>query len=299
MNDDARATDGYHRRKLFWTGRKSMNRRGFVAGVLATGFGGVLPLRAQDSGGTELSPGLQLYTIRRLMRDDVPSSLALVAGIGYRHVEFAGYYDYPASELRHMLDDLGLAAPAAHVSQADMTDNLDGAIESALIMGHRYLVVPAINPESRASLDGYYRMAEQFNAWGEACNGAGLRFAYHNHAFEFESADGQVPYDVLLDETDPALVEFELDLYWIRAGGRSELDYFERYPGRFTLWHVKDMDTEGEMADVGDGVIDFAALLDRDDTGVRYAFVERDDSPDPDSTIRRSYSALAQMMNRA
>ena len=111
--------------------------------------------------------------------------------------------------------------------------------------------------------------------------------------------DGQVPYDVLLDETDPALVDFELDLYWIRTGGRSELEYFERYPGRFTLWHIKDMDTEGQMADVGDGVIDFAALLDRDDTGVRYGFVERDDSPDPESTIRRSHAALAQMLNRA
>lgn len=276
-----------------------MNRRGFVAGALATGFGGVLPLRAQDNGGTGLGPGLQLYTIRRLMRDDVPSGLALVAGIGYQHVEFAGYYGYPASELRLMLDDLGLAAPATHVSQTDMVENLDAAIESALILGHRYLVLPAINPESRASLDGYYRMAEQFNAWGEACDGAGLRFAYHNHAFEFESADGQVPYDVLLDETDPALVEFELDLYWIRAAGRSELDYFERYPGRFTLWHVKDMDSEGEMADVGDGVIDFASLFDRNDTGVRYAFVEHDNPPDPETTIRRSYAALEQILNRA
>ena len=276
-----------------------MNRRGFVAGALATGFGGALPLRAQDDGGSGLSPGLQLYTIRRLMRDDVPSALALVADIGYRHVEFAGYYGYPATELRLMLDDLGLSALAAHVPQTDMTENPDAVIESALILGHRYLVVPAINLESRASLDGYHRMAERFNAWGEVCDQAGLRFAYHNHAFEFELADGQVPYDVLLDETDPALVEFELDLYWIRAGGRSELEYFERYPGRFTLWHVKDMDTEGEMADVGDGVIDFASLFDRDDTGVRYAFVERDDSPDPESTIRRSHAAVTRMLNRA
>ena len=275
-----------------------MNRRGFVAGALAFGCGGVLPVRAQDNGESGLSPGLQLYTVRRLMRDDVPSTLALVADIGYRHLEFAGYFGYPASELRLMLDDLGLAAPATHVSQTDMVENLDAAIESALILGHRYLVVPAINPESRASLDGYYRMAEQFNAWGEACDGAGLRFAYHNHAFEFESAGGQVPYDVLLDETDPALVEFELDLYWIRAGGRSELEYFERNPGRFTLWHVKDMDAGGAMIDVGDGIIDFASLFDRDDTGVRHAFVEHDNPPDPETTIRRSHAALARALNR-
>ena len=276
-----------------------MNRRSFVAGALAFGCGGILPVRAQDNGGSGLSPGLQLYTVRRLMQDDVPSTLALVADVGYRHLEFAGYFGYPASELRLMLDDLNLAAPGVHVSPQDMTENLEAVVESALIMGHRYPVVYAIDPQSRATLDDYYRAAEQFNDWGEACDRAGLRFAYHNHAFEFESIDGQVPYDVLLDETDPALVDFELDLYWIRAGGRSELEYFERYPGRFTLWHVKDMDTEGEMADVGDGVIDFAALLDRDDTGVRYAFVERDDSPDPESTIRRSYAALAQMMNRS
>ena len=269
-----------------------MHRRGFVAGTLATGFGGVLRLRAQDNGGSGLSPGLQLFTIRRLMQDDVPSALALVADIGYRHVELAGYFGYPASELRLMLDDAGLTAPAAHVSPADMTENLDAAIESALILGHRYLVVPSLSVESRATLDGYYRVAEQFNAWGEACDRAGLLFAYHNHDFEFELADGQVPYDVLLDETDPALVEFELDLYWIRAGGRSELEYFERYPGRFTLWHVKDMDTQGGMIDVGDDVIDFAALFDRDDTGVRYAFVEHDNPPDPETTIRRSYAAI-------
>ena len=276
-----------------------MNRRGFVAGALASGFGGVLPLRAQDNGESGLSPGLQLYTIRSLMQDDVPSALALVADVGYRHLEFAGYFGYPASELRLMLDDLGLAAPGVHVSPQDMAENLEAVVESALIMGHRYPVVYAIDPQSRATLDDYYRAAEQFNAWGEACGRAGLRFAYHNHAFEFEPIDGQVPYDVLLDETDPALVDFELDLYWIRAGGRSAQEYFEHHPGRFTLWHIKDMDTEGRMADVGDGVIDFAALLDRDDSGVRYGFVERDDSPDPESTIRRSHAALAQMLNRA
>ena len=276
-----------------------MHRRGFVTGMLATGMGGALQLRAQDSRESGLSPGLQLFTIRDLMQDDVPAALALVAEIGYRHVEFAGYFGYAARDLRLMLDDTGLVAPATHVSQAGMTENPDAAIESALILGHRYIVVPSLSPESRVSLEGYHRVAEQFNAWGEACDRAGLRFAYHNHAFEFELVDGQVPYDVLLDETDPALVEFELDLYWIRAGGRSELEYFERYPGRFTLWHVKDMDTQGAMIDVGDGVIDFAALFDRDDTGVRYGFVEHDNPADPESTIRRSYAALARMMNRA
>ena len=273
-----------------------MNRRGFVAGALASGFGGVLTLRAQENGGTGLSPGLQLYTIRSLMQDDVPAALALVADVGYRHVEFAGYFGYPASELRLMLDDLGLAAPATHVSPADMAENLEAVVESALTMGHRYPVVYAIDPESRATLDDYYRVAERFNAWGEACDRAGLRFAYHNHAFEFESIDGRVPYDVLLEETDSSLVDFELDLYWIRAGGRSAVEYFERYPGRFTLWHVKDMDTQGEMIDVGDGIIDFAALFDRDDSGVRYAYVEHDNPPDPEMTIRRSYAALEYML---
>ena len=273
-----------------------MNRRGFVAGALASGFGGVLPLRAQENGGTGLSPGLQLYTIRSLMQDDVPAALALVAEVGYRHVEFAGYFGYPASELRLMLDDLGLAAPATHVSPADMAENLEAVVESALTMGHRYPVVYAIDPESRATLDDYYRVAERFNAWGEACDRAGLRFAYHNHAFEFESIDGRVPYDVLLEETDSSLVDFELDLYWIRAGGRSAVEYFERYPGRFTLWHVKDMDTQGEIIDVGDGIIDFAALFDRDDSGVRYAYVEHDNPPDPEMTIRRSYAALEYML---
>ena len=275
-----------------------MNRRGFVAGALASGFGGGLPLRAQDNGESGLRPGLQLYTVRRLMRDDVPSTLALVADIGYRHLEFAGYFGYPASELRLMLDDLGLAAPGVHVSPQDMTENLEAVVDAAWIMGHRYVVVYAIDPQARATLDGYHRAAEQFNAWGEACDRAGLRFAYHNHDFEFGLIDGQVPYDALLDGTDPALVDFELDLYWIRAGGRSELEYFERYPGRFALWHVKDMDAGGAMIDVGDGIIDFASLFDRDDSGVRHAFVEHDNPPDPETTIRRSHAALARALNR-
>ena len=151
-----------------------MSRRDFVACAVATGLGGVTPsqAQAQDNGGGGPSPGLQLFTIHGLMQDDVPAALALVAAAGYRHVEFADYFGYPASELRLMLDDTGLMAPSMQISQAGMTGNPDAAIESAL--GHRYIDLPSLNRESRASLDADRRAA------------------------------GQVPYNVLLDETDPA-----------------------------------------------------------------------------------------------
>ncbi len=112
---------------------------------------------------------------------------------------------------------------------------------------------------------------------GESCREAGLRFGYHNHDFEFETIDGQIPFDVLLDETDPGLVDFELDLFWITKGGEDPLRYFERYPGRFTLCHVKDMAAGGEMVDVGAGGIDFAAIFARaEQAGLKHFFVEHD-----------------------
>ena len=273
-----------------------MKRRDFVVGTLASAIAGPA-IASQESNTTEAHrAGLQLYTIRELMGEDLPAALALVADIGYRFVEFAGYFDYQPAEIRCLLDDLGLKAPAAHVGQTDLEGNIEMLIETASVLGHNYIVLGGLHRVDRTSLDAYRRAADKFNSWGEAARRNGIRFAYHNHAFEFDDMDGRLPYDVLLERTDPELVDFELDLYWLRAGRKDPLEYFERFNGRFPLWHIKDMDAAGEMTDVGDGLIDFAAIFDHAaEAGLQYGFVEHDRPTDPAATITRSFRALERL----
>ncbi len=238
--------------------------------------------------------GVQLYTLRSVMREDFEGTLRSVADVGYKEVEFAGYYDRAPGEIRSLLSDLGLEAPATHVSLNQVRDDLDGTIAVAREVGHRYLVVPSLPQPERSRLDFYREVADLFNRLGERCREAGLGFAYHNHAFEFEPIDGRIPYDVLLESTEPSLVTMELDLFWIRRGGYDPLAYFERFPGRFALCHVKDMDEEGNMLDVGAGVIDFAAIFARSEqAGLTHYIVEHDRPESPIESIRNSYRHLS------
>lgn len=275
-----------------------MNRREFVAAMTAAGMTGPVTACAGDKSTARPAVGVQLYTVRGLMAESVEETLKLVAEIGYRNVEFAGYFDHSPADIRRMLDDVGLAAPAAHIGQDYFVDDAAAVIDLAAAIGHEYVVVPTLPILRRRSLDYYYETAERFNAWGEACRAAGIRFAYHNHDWEFRSADGKVFYDVLLDETDPEFVEFELDLAWIHVGGRSAVEYFERYPGRFPLWHVKDMTADNKMVDVGDGVIDFPGIIEHASVGgTRYGFVEHDNPADPAVSIRRSFAATKALLS--
>ena len=274
-----------------------MNRREFVAAMSAAGLVGPVTACA-GSKAERPDVGVQLYTVRDLMAKDVEATLKLVAEIGYRNVEFAGYFDHSPEDIRRMLDDVGLAAPAAHVGQEHFENDVAAVIDAAATVGHEYIVVPALPGHLRNSLDYYYETAERFNKWGGACRAAGLRFAYHNHDWEFQSEDDKVFYDVLLDETDPDLVEFELDLAWIHVAGYSAVEYFKRHPGRFPLWHVKDMTAEGEMVDVGDGDMDFAPIIEHASVGgTRYGFVEHDNPADSAESIRRSLAATKALLS--
>ena len=139
-------------------------------------------------------------------------------------------------------------------------------------------------------------MAELFNKVGEKCQEAGLQFGYHNHDFEFDSLDGQIPYDLLLQGTDPKLVQMELDIYWIKKAGKDPLAYFERYRGRFALCHVKDMTEAEEMVDVGEGEIDFAEIFSKsEEAGLKHYFVEHDHPEDPLKSIKTSFKYLKQL----
>ncbi len=237
--------------------------------------------------------GVQLYTVRKLMQADFAGTLEQVAAIGYKEVEFAGYFDNDPETVRTLLDRLGLTAPAAHVPIDLLRKDLPGVIETARIIGHHYVVCPWLAPEERVPKT-YRENAAFFNRVGEACRKAGLVFAYHNHDFEFEPMEGRMPYDLLLEETDSDLVKMELDLFWITRGGQDPLAYFKRYPGRFSLCHVKDMGEGGKMVAVGQGHIDFAKIFAQaSEAGLQHYFVEHDNPDDALASIRASYTYLS------
>lgn len=264
---------------------------GAVAGLVLPGAAAAAARRAPLE-----RLGVQLYTVRRAMAQDLPGTLARVAEIGYAEVEFAGYFDHAPGAVRAALDAAGLAAPAAHVPFETLGNRWSDVLDAALEVGHRYVVVAWIPQEARRTLDAYRRLAEMFNRAGEAAREAGLAFAYHNHTYEFDRLEGQVPYDVLLAETDAALVRLEMDLFWIVQGGGDPLACFARYPGRFPMVHVKDRTADGQMVDVGQGVIDFRSIFARrGQAGIRHYFVEHDEPPDPFGSIRASYDYLRRL----
>ncbi|WP_457651577.1 sugar phosphate isomerase/epimerase family protein [Rhodocaloribacter sp.] len=241
--------------------------------------------------------GLQLYTVRSLLEQDFAGTLEKVAAVGYKEVEFAGYFGHGPEDVKALLGRLGLTAPSTHVLlDALAPDALDATVANAVAVGHRYLVMAWLPEDERASLDAYRRHAELFNRAGETCHEAGLRFAYHNHDFEFVDLDGVRPYDLLLSETDPELVKMELDLYWITKAGADPLAYFAQHPGRFPLCHVKDMAADGEMTEVGAGTIDFATLFAHaTEAGLTHYFVEHDHPADPLASITASFAYLNTM----
>jgi sugar phosphate isomerase/epimerase len=245
------------------------------------------------------SIGLQLYTVRKELEKDFESTLRKVAAIGYREVEFAGYYDRPPSQVKQILNSAGLRSPSTHLSRQVIAQDLGRAIESAKVIGHRYLVLGYLEPEERRSLDDYKELADLLNRAGEECRKAELQLAYHNHDFEFVSTNGQVPYDLLLRSTDRELVKMELDLYWITKAMRQPQEYFAQYPGRFELLHLKDMDStpKRSFTEIGKGTIDFKRILEQSrHAGVKHYFVEQDEiSGSPFASIKTSYEYLRTM----
>lgn len=284
--------------------RSSMDRRTFLGTLAAaTVLPGALrygsPLPALPS--RLKSIGLQLYTVRGLLQRDFAGTLAAVARIGYREVEFAGYFDHSPDQVRAALARNGLTAPAAHVSFEALESDWEANLHIASLIGHRYLVCAWIPEERRRTLADWQGIAQVVNRAGAAARAAGVQLAYHNHSYEFVPLEGRLPYDVFTAATDPDLVRLELDLFWIIFGGGDPLVYFRRYPGRFPLVHVKDMKPkpspdvapERVMTDVGKGSIDWRRIFAHArEAGIRHYFVEHDDPPDPLASVRASFAYL-------
>ena len=282
---------------------RGMPRREFV-GVLAAGAVGAItrPSPLVPRPPTRLGPiGLQLYTVRDLLKQDFDGTLSRVAAIGYREVEFAGYFDHTPDQVRAALDRNGLTAPAAHVAYEAIESAWDATLHTASLIGHRFVVCAWIDEDRRRTVDAWRAIGDRLNQAGAAARDAGLQLAYHNHSYEFVPLEGRLPYDLLLEHTDPALVRLELDLFWITFGGGDPLAYFSRYPGRFPLVHVKDMAPkptpdvapERVMTDVGRGSIDWKRVFAHArDAGIEHYFVEHDQPADPLASIRASYDYL-------
>lgn len=225
--------------------------------------------------------GLILYTVRSDMDKDVDATLKAVAEIGYNWVEAANYsnglfYNLKPAEFRKKVENLGMKFLSSHNGGLN-TSNIDKVIGDASEAGLKYLILPSLPGNWGKSLDGYKQAADFFNVAGGKCKKVGIKFGYHNHWTEFTKIDDQIPYDILLKNTDPSLVTFEMDLCWITAGGHNPLDYFAKYPGRFELWHIKDLSTDKKDATLGEGTIDFKPIFAAaKKSGMKYWFVEQD-----------------------
>jgi sugar phosphate isomerase/epimerase len=269
-----------------------MNRRTFLrtAGALA-------PLWYDPRGSFVQPPpryklGLQLFTMRAAMSTDVDGTLKRIAGLGYEEVETYGfdpvgirYYGLDVKAFAQRLRDNDLTSPSGHydlnrfmsTSVDDLERYVDRCIEGARALGQAYITWPLLDADSR-TIEKFKVAAERLNIAGRQIRNAGLQLAYHNHDFEFVEHDGQIGYDIILKETDPALVKLQMDLYWIAHGSkRTANEWFNQQPGRYVMWHVKDMHRiSRDYTEVGNGTIDFTRIWpDAELAGLKHFFVEQ------------------------
>jgi sugar phosphate isomerase/epimerase len=257
--------------------------------------------------------GLQLYTVREAMQQDPVGTLAKVAQLGYNSVEGATYtgsqkfYGMEPAAFKKVLEQNGLIMPSSHyiLGEAQMNGQpiqgtilhgWDKAVDDAAQLGVKYMVCAYLMDSERGNLDHYKLIAEHLNKAGERCKKAGVQLCYHNHDFEFQAQDGKLPYDQLLSLTDKNLVKMELDLYWATKAGQDPVAMFKQHPGRFPLWHVKDMDKTAarNFTEVGNGSIDFKRIFAQAKlAGMQYFFVEQDQTPgSPFDSIKQSVTYI-------
>jgi len=277
----------------------SQNRRGFLKtsaagalGVMALGPLGCTSAAAGGKKGTGV--GLQLYSIRDAMAKDVPGSLQKVSDLGYKFLEMAGYsdgkfYGYAPEEFKKMANDLGMEVLSSHTmveAEGITIDNAKIMADAHAELGVKYCVQPWVNEPDR-NIESYKKMIGDWNEVGKIMKDVGIQFAYHNHNFEFLNMDGVVPYyDLFLPEMDADLITMEIDLYWVTKAGQDPVEMFNKYPGRFQLFHLKDMSTEtapyfdvikDDISPVGAGLIDFKRILAaKEKAGMKHFFVEDD-----------------------
>ncbi len=223
--------------------------------------------------------GIQLWGLRDLIRDELVPTLKAVSTIGYTGIEafdFDGsFYGHAPKDFKQICTDLDLKIYSSHTPITDKNANLFA--EKASEAGLEYLFLPSFLGRPANTINDFKRTAEELNRIGQICRQFNIQFGYHNHEFEFKPIGDQLPYDVLLEETDPGLVSFQLDIYWIVKSGFEPSEYFTNHPGRFHTWHIKDMGHNGETLIVGNGTIDFKSLMKySQSSGLKLMIVEQD-----------------------
>jgi len=276
--------------------KKVQTRRDFVKLAAAGTIGAVAFSQYSCKKAAIPGIGLQLYTIRDAMAADVPGSLKKVADIGYKYLELAGYadgkfYGYPPAEFRKLVNDLGMEILSSHTqveAQGITLENATKMAEDHALLGVKYCIQPWVVEEARLTISSYQKMASDWNQVGKIMKEHGLMFGYHNHNFEFDTVEGKIPFfDVFMAELDKNLVTMELDMFWTTKAGQDPVEIIKKYPGRFELFHMKDMFTNeapyfttvgvNDFAPVGEGVLDFKRILDvKDIAGMKYLVVEQD-----------------------
>lgn len=276
--------------------------------------------------------GVQLFTIPQLVSNDFPGTLKKLSEYGYKEIEFFGpypfsdprtiegwaqlreqlgitrnaFYGYEVAEVKQMLDAHGLSSPSVHMDITTMRAGMHNALKNLSVLNVKYVAIPALIGEPLATADDFKRFADEFNSFGTQMKDHGMQFVFHNHGYEHALRDGEVPMDILLTQTDPDTVKFELDIFWMQAAGASPVDYLKKYPGRFKLMHVKDaaetvrfsgdgttpdqwMEVFPKMADPGTGVFDIKGIIKAGiQSGTEHFFLERDLTPDPETTLKNS-----------
>lgn len=278
------------------------SRRSFIKQAgLAAGAALIIPSFAFDK--VTKNVGLQLYSLRKDLPGNVKSMIAKVAEAGYKEVETYGFangkfWGLTPKEFKTLLKDNGLKAPSGHYgmdefSKTGKTDKLKADIESSAAIGGKYFTIAGAHVDMDKGIDGFKKVADDFNKAAELAKASGLKFAYHNHDFEFKKLGDTTGYDVYLTETDKNLVNFELDLYWVVRSGNNPLDLFKKYPGRFPMWHVKDMDKAKPEwnTEIGKGSIDFKSIFaEAKLSGMKHFFVEHETNynPTPIESVKTS-----------
>lgn len=288
-----------------------ISRRSFVktSAILSAGLLAAPSLFAYD----KKYIGLQLYTVRNTMQKDPAGTLAKVAQVGYNSVEGATYtgdetfYGMDAKAFSKLLKQNNLIMPSSHYrlgeeqtkgqdTKGTMLHDWDKAVDDAAEVGLKYMVCAFLANSERGNLDHYKKLANDFNKAAERCKKAGIQFCYHNHDFEFIQEDGKYPYETLLANTDKNLVKMEMDLYWVTKANQDPIALINEHPGRFALFHMKDLDKtpKRDFTEVGNGIIDFKKIMSyADKAGMKYFFVEQDKTPgDPFVSIKQSYDYI-------
>jgi len=273
---------------------KEKNRRSFVKGAGALALGSLLIPSCKNKEIAEVVEkvatvppsldkfGIQLYTLRNDIPKDPKAILEKVSSFGFKQLEgYEGdqgiFWNMKPKEFKTYINDLGMEMVSSH---CDIHSDFEQKAAEAAEAGLKYLICPFIGPQK--SVEAWKEVTDKFNTCGEICQKNGIRFAYHNHAYSFKPFSGMIPQDFMMENTDPELVDHEMDIYWVVTGGADPIEYLDKYPNRFKLCHVKDRskdagDERQASCNLGTGIIDFPSILKRaNERGMEYFIMEQE-----------------------